>query len=571
MHPFISEIPDGLPEKFTNPFRYSPNPLVVKAAEEVMARIDANPELRNAFSEGKMLGILLVRIPDSPSHIIPDLTRNPLPRHSIGYLAAFSGSVGGKSTIEGFVPPIFDLLDPTGHFKIREAEITAINNHIKSLENSSKLASLRSELYDAERDRDEEIGLLKAGMAIAKRERDEIRCEVSDPGRLAELIRESQHDKAELRRLKLSWEERIRTIKEELESLMDDIEVLKGKRAKMSDELQEWIFEQYIVHNSSGEESSIAKIFADRGIVPPGGTGDCAAPKLLEYAFRNGLNPIAMGEFWYGKSPETAVRTHGHFYPSCTSKCGPLLGWMLRGMDLTPDLGCVEDEIRTIYEDDVLIAVNKPSGMPSVPGLDGRESAHEILSRKYGELHAVHRLDMDTSGILLFAKTHEAAVEIRKQFEAQTVIKTYRARLSASKTSPELKTGDKGRIELPLSPDYDERPRQKVDFKQGKPAITDYEVISANSDGTTDILFRPLTGRTHQLRVHSAHTLGLGRPILGDLLYGGGLASRLYLHARSINFRHPSTKREVCILLPVYPEERLLNTRKEVSPLDQPL
>ncbi len=571
MHPFISEIPDGLPEKFTNPFRYSPNPLVVKAAEEVMARIDANPELRNAFSEGKMLGILLVRIPDSPSHIIPDLTRNPLPRHSIGYLAAFSGSVGGKSTIEGFVPPIFDLLDPTGHFKIREAEITAINNHIKSLENSSKLASLRSELYDAERDRDEEIGLLKAGMAIAKRERDEIRCEVSDPGRLAELIRESQHDKAELRRLKLSWEERIRTIKEELESLMDDIEVLKGKRAKMSDELQEWIFEQYIVHNSSGEESSIAKIFADRGIVPPGGTGDCAAPKLLEYAFRNGLKPIAMGEFWYGKSPETAVRTHGHFYPSCTSKCGPLLGWMLRGMDLTPDLGCVEDEIRTIYEDDVLIAVNKPSGMPSVPGLDGRESAYEILSRKYGELHAVHRLDMDTSGILLFAKTHEAAVEIRKQFEAQTVIKTYRARLSASKTSPELKTGDKGRIELPLSPDYDERPRQKVDFKQGKPAITDYEVISANSDGTTDILFLPLTGRTHQLRVHSAHTLGLGRPILGDLLYGGGLASRLYLHARSISFRHPSTKREVCILLPVYPEERLLNTRKEVSPLDQPL
>ncbi len=570
MHPFISEIPDGLPEKFTNPFRYFPHPLVVKAAEEVMARIDANPELRNAFSEGKMLGILLVRIPDSPSHIIPDLTRNPLPRHSIGYLAAFSGSVGGKSTIEGFVPPIFDLLDPTGHFKIREAEITAINNHIKSLENSSKLASLRSELYDAERDRDEEIGLLKAGMAIAKRERDEIRCEVSDPGRLAELIRESQHDKAELRRLKLSWEERIRTIKEELESLMDDIEVLKGKRAKMSDELQEWIFEQYIVHNSSGEESSIAKIFADRGIVPPGGTGDCAAPKLLEYAFRNGLKPIAMGEFWYGKSPETAVRTHGHFYPSCTSKCGPLLGWMLRGMDLTPDLGCFEDEIRTIYEDDVLIAVNKPSGMPSVPGLDGRESAYEILSRKYGELHAVHRLDMDTSGILLFAKTHEAAVEIRKQFEAQTVIKTYRARLS-SKTSPELKTGDKGRIELPLSPDYDERPRQKVDFKQGKPAITDYEVISANSDGTTDILFLPLTGRTHQLRVHSAHTLGLGRPILGDLLYGGGLASRLYLHARSISFRHPSTKREVCILLPVYPEERLLNTRKEVSPLDQPL
>ncbi len=529
-------LPDAsfdIPERFTDPFRYSPHPAVVKAAEEVMERIDSSPELREAFSEGKMLGILL--------YVIPNLTGNchaPV----IHYLAAFSGSVAGRSHIEGFVPPIFDLLDPSGHFKIREAEITAINQKILFRETSSHLSSLKQELADAERDRDEEIGLMKARMAISKRERDEIRMEVSDSSRMAELIRESQFEKAELRRLKLSWEERISLLKEDIRSFTDGIKVLKALRAKKSDELQDWIFRQYIVHNTLGEEASIMDIFVREGLVPPGGTGDCAAPKLLEYAFRNGLKPIAMGEFWYGKSPETAVRTHGHFYPSCTSKCGPLLGFMLKGMDISED--CHEYEsghtLSTIYEDEVLIAVDKPSGMPSVPGLDGRVSAYEIMKQSSAELYTVHRLDMDTSGILLFAKTREAAAELQRQFESHKVRKTYKARLSAAdKALPDK--GKRGTIELPLSPDYDERPRQKVDFMQGKPAITEYEVTGVNEDGTVDIIFHPVTGRTHQLRVHSAHILGLARPILGDLLYGGAAAAFLHLHAREISFIHPTT------------------------------
>ncbi len=524
--------------KFTNPFRYSPDPLVVKAAEEVMARIDGDPELRDAFSEGKMVGVLIVE-------------------DDLRYLAAFSGSVGGKSHIEGFVPPIFDLLDPSGHFKIREAEITAINNKINSLETSSGLAGLKMKLSEAEKDRDEEIGLLKASMAISKRRRDEIRCELSDDSQFAALIRESQFEKAELRRLKLGWEDRIGLLKEDIQSVRHEIELLKERRAKMSDELQEWIFRQYIVHNSLGEESSVHDIFAAEGLVPPGGTGDCAAPKLLEYAFRNGLKPIAMGEFWYGKSPETAVRTHGHFYPSCTSKCGPLLGWMLRGMEISDDSGYDGNGLKIIYEDEVLVAVDKPSGMPSVPGLDGRVSAFELLKMDFDELYAVHRLDMDTSGVLVFAKSSRAMVELRKQFENHTVKKTYLARLSAADTArgcmdealrkPVLKAGDKGRIELPLSPDYDERPRQKVDFKQGKQALTEYEVTSVNDDGTAEILFHPVTGRTHQLRVHAAHTLGLGRPILGDPLYGGSPALRLHLHAASITFNHPDSGRGLSI------------------------
>ncbi len=610
----------GLPEKFTNPFRYFPHPLVVRAASEVVSKIDNSEELRAAFSEGKMLGVLICAIPETahhvipetPHHVIPGLTRN-LP---VGYLAAFSGNVGGKSHIEGFVPPIFDLLEPSGYFKAREAEISDINLKIKALKNSSGLSEFRRQLAEAERLRDKEIAEMRSRMAEAKRKRDELREQLtgaagvgtSDPAVLDALIKESQFEKAELRRLKADWQAKIAAILNGIRETEVEIAGLKSLRSQMSDELQEWIFRQYIIHNSLGEEASIFDIFSSQGLVPPGGTGECAAPKLLEYAFRNGLKPIAMGEFWYGKSPETAVRTQGHFYPSCTSKCGPLLGFMLKGLDISddmdygssrwPDTGSEvfqswessenqesssEDTgrhyisgLKVIYKDEVLIAVDKPSGMPSVPGLDGRKSAFEILQETFGELFTVHRLDMDTSGVLLFAKTAEAAVNLQKQFESHTVRKTYLARLSADSlcklpstqpptvakslctqpstqpptvakslcTQPSaqqssaanslskessfrkpLKVGDKGRIELPLSPDYDERPRQKVDFKQGKAAITDYEVKALNEDGTIDILFSPLTGRTHQLRVHAAHTLGLHRPILGDPLYGGTLYS----------------------------------------------
>ncbi len=588
---------------FTNPFRYFPSPEVVRAAKEVMDYIGSSPELHAAFSEGKMIGILIVELPSegqdcaempfslaeygslpphvipSPLHVIPGLTRNLAANNNLGYLAAFSGSVGGRSHIDGFVPPIFDLLDPSGHFKIREAEITDINRLIDSLSASPALVSSRQELSDAESKRDEEISTMRARMAISKRERDKIRSELSDSSGMPELIRQSQFEKAELKRLKNFWEDRISALKEKIAGIEKQIKSLKTMRAEMSDRLQEWIFRQYIVHNALGEESSVWDIFAAEGLVPPGGTGDCAAPKLLEYAFRHGLRPVAMGEFWYGKSPETAVRTHGHFYPSCTSKCGPLLGWML-SCDNIHSKGYLTSQSSSskfpdiIYEDEAIVTVEKPSGMPSVPGLDGRVSVLEILGRDYGELHVVHRLDMDTSGVLLFAKTPGAAVELQKQFENHTIRKTYMARLSPAEgldfesdlgldsgldAAPEavegsvagrksrLKVGDKGRIELPLSPDYDERPRQKVDMVQGKTAVTDYEVVGPGEDGCLEVIFHPLTGRTHQLRVHAAHTLGLGRPILGDPLYGGSPAPRLALHAASITFRHPISSRKVCI------------------------
>ena len=510
-----------------------------------------------------------------------------------GFLAGFSGTVKGQdghvtATVEGFVPPIIDLTESNGHFKRKEAVITQMNKAIDILSACPEFEDLKKELQEASETRDAEIETLQNRIRFSKMQRDEIRSETADPGKLDELIRESQFQKAELKRCKDRWKSHISEIKDRINEFEDTINDLKARRSAKSDTLQKWIFENAIVNNGAGESSSIWEIFSREGLIPPGGTGDCAAPKLLNYAFIHGLEPLAMGEFWYGTSPDTAVRTHGHFYPSCTSKCGPLLGYMMKGLrspvepvmtyrhplmsGVTQKSEATESSLPTtfgnLYEDESIIVVEKPSGMPSVPGLDGRISLQEILTSGMagrndsspGTIHAVHRLDMDTSGVMVFAKSAEAAVNLRRQFEDHTVRKTYMAKVSPDTDIPS-KTG-KGAIDLPLSPDYDERPRQKVDFTQGKPAHTEYVTIRTNEDGTSDILLYPYTGRTHQLRVHCAHHLGLGRPIVGDLLYGGhsvyecnrgncmeihtkGLPERLCLHALSITFLHPETGQEL--------------------------
>lgn len=545
LHRFPDDVSFQLPESFTDPFRYSPHESVRIAADALIRNIETDKGLAEAFSEGKMLGVLVCTALSDP--------------HTPYYLAAFSGNVGGNSMIDGFVPPIYDLMDPKGEFKKQEAEISRINHLIKEIREDASYIDLAERLADARKERDKEIENMKAAMAASKAGRERLRNSTDDQVVLGELIRQSQFEKAELKRLKSSWDEKISLIKIPYDEQTARINMLTRQRATMSDNLQRWIFQQYRVHNAIGECSSIGELFAAQGLTPPGGTGECAAPKLLEYAFRNSLKPIAMGEFWYGKASETAVRTHGRFYPSCTSKCGPLLGYMLKGLDVGT---ATQETVLTpaiIYEDDAIIVAEKPSGMPSVPGLDGRRSLQEWLTERElakgcgncADIHAVHRLDMDTSGVIIFAKTHEAAVDLRLQFEEKSVRKTYMARLCpppyGSKAT--LSAGHKGTINLPLAPDYDERPRQKVDMIQGKPAHTDYEVTAVTSDGCVEILLYPRTGRTHQLRVHCAHSLGLGLPIVGDMLYGGhhdlsrfcGGRSRLCLHALSITFRHPST------------------------------
>ena len=518
IRPFPEDFSVTPPLSMNSPFRYSPHPLVQKAADMLMREIDSSEYLSSLISEGKMLGVLVVKA-----------------EGKTGYLAAFSGNVGGKSALDGFVPPIYDLTDPDGYFKTKETEISLLNRKIQELQHNGMISSLKEELALAERSMHDEIVEQKARMALLKHKRDEIRCETEDPSAEEDLRRQSQHEKAELRRIKRRLEDKIAAIRSKIDAFSESVDHLKRKRAEMSDELQKWIFKQYIVHTSDGQTISISDIFAEHGLIPPGGAGECAAPKLLNYCFAHGYTPLCMGEFWYGQSPETAVRTHGHFYPSCTSKCGPLLKRMLAGFDFPQDT--VHGTPVILHEDDSIIVASKPSGMPSVPGLDGRVSMHEWIGVEKSE--SVHRLDMDTSGLIIFAKNEMAASCLRRQFRDHTTRKTYHARLSNAPEGCNLKPGDKGSVSLPLSADYDERPRQKADISQGKEALTEYEVTAVSSDGSIEIILKPLTGRTHQLRVHSAHIHGLGHPIIGDMLYGGSCAPRLCLHAAAITFVHP--------------------------------
>ena len=336
-------------------------------------------------------------------------------------------------------------------------------------------------------------------------------------------------------------------------------EDIRSSSPEESRHLQDWLFEQYVVRNGRGESRSIRQIFADRCLVPPGGTGDCAAPKLLQYALSHGLKPLAIGEFWYGASPAREVRRAGAFYPACTGKCGPLLGYMLQGLDVEPNplesdahWQLADPVVR--YEDDTLIVAEKPAGMLAVPGrpvpgVPPRRSLQDWLTGYCRGLQvlACHRLDMDTSGLMVFAKTAEAQASIQQQFEKREVTKAYLAWIYGADIpgAGSLAVGERGKISLPLAPDWYDRPRQMVDPEGGKPAVTEYEVLRLRDDGSAFLKLIPYTGRTHQLRVHCAHPAGLGRPIVGDRLYGGVLADRLMLHASYLSFRHPADGRRM--------------------------
>ena len=320
------------------------------------------------------------------------------------------------------------------------------------------------------------------------------------------------------------------------------IEALKEERKQRSFALQQWIFEQFRLRNARGEEQDIYSIFtqtAHRN--PPAGTGECAAPKLLQYAYLNNLQPLAMAEFWWGDSPKGEIRRHGHYYPACRHKCEPILNFMLQGLQVEPNPLLTSNpdatQLETVYEDDYLLVVNKPAGMLSVPGKTGQASVLTLLQERYPDATGpilVHRLDMATSGLLLAAKDKDTHALLQKQFEGRTVKKRYIALLEGI---PQAEP--KGFIRLPLRPDFDNRPLQMVCYEYGKPAVTRYEIMDTENDRTR-MAFYPETGRTHQLRVHAAHPEGLNCPIVGDPLYGQP-ADRLYLHAERLEFRHPVT------------------------------
>lgn len=569
-------------KKFTDPFRYKPTPLVREAAESITNTILKMDE-SNYFLQGKMIGVLIVK-GNKNNKYYSEIN------NEYGFLAAFSGNINGRSNLKGFVPPIYDLTTPDGHFKTEEKEISRINDRIKEIETCNEYLQAIGEVELLRLSAENEITKHKELILKARERREEIRKSMMDFDEES-LLNESRFLKAELKRLQRKSAEEIEKAEARLNIFKSEITHLSNERQRRSDCLQKWIFKQFVVKDSLGNSSSILDIFAAKGLIPPGGTGECAAPKLLQYAYLNGYEPIAMGEFWVGRSPEGSVRNHGHFYPSCTSKCKILLEYMTNGLELIdadsdmnsnscPDSNSrpnscpnscqnscqnsygVSSSIEILYEDNDIIAVNKPSGIPSVPGLDSRTSIEEMLDNLLETtLNPVHRLDMDTNGIILFAKNPESAASLREQFEKHSIRKTYYARLAGTP-----KVADKGRISLPLNCDYEDRPRQKVDKQNGKEAITDYEITGRNNDGTTNVIFHPFTGRTHQLRVHSAHHQGLGCPIVGDYLYGGhssGYSSAtLCLQAYSICFLHPRTNQKITISLtstpwgnPVFPVE----------------
>lgn len=537
----------ALPEKFTYPFHYTPHPLCVMAAEEAQEYIASREEWQEELAFGKMFGVLVVR------NKVCETGNISAENTKIGYLAAFSGNLAGTNLHSFFVPPVYDLLQPEGFFKIEEEQISAINSRIKSLETDTHYLRLKEKLLLETAQAGVALNEAKAELKSAKEKR-ELRRNSSpalSEEELAKLIRESQYQKAEYKRLERKWKERLSEIESEIDDYKGGVESLKTERKERSAALQQKLFEQFRMLNAKGEVKDLCTIFEQTvQKTPPAGAGECALPKLLQYAYLHQLEPLAMAEFWWGDSPKNEVRHHGYYYPSCKGKCEPILQHMLQGLEVERN-PLAEDvhkdtKLEVVFEDEWLVVVNKPAGMLSVPGkVEEMDSVYHRLKAKYPEASGpmiVHRLDMATSGLLLVAKTKEVHQQLQAQFENRSIKKRYIALLDGTvkiKTGKEEGTenSETGRIELPLCLDPLDRPRQMVNEELGKEAITEYRILKC-TDRYTRIAFYPLTGRTHQLRVHAAHPKGLNCPIIGDELYGKK-ADRLYLHAEYIEFRHP--------------------------------
>ena len=534
LHRFTTSISDiPLPERFTYPFCYTPHPLCVMAAEEVQNYLSKQSDWQEELSQGKMFGVLIVQTEDG----------------SIGYLTAFSGILAGKNIHPYFVPPVYDLLQPQGFFKIEEENISAINRRIRRLEEDKKYIDLRSNLTQTTQSAQDALSIAKTQLKEAKDKRELLR----KTGQLnakeeAELIRESQFQKAEYKRLERSWKDKIASLQVEAGNWEKQIQELKAERKVRSAALQQQLFEQFRMLNYRGEVKTLRDIFEQTvHKTPPAGAGECAAPKLLQQAYLHHWKPIAMAEFWWGNSPKNEIRHHGYYYPACKGKCEPILRHMLQGLEVEANPMQQEAEqgnekLNIVYEDQWLLIMNKPAGMLSVPGKERQTSIYDLARKAYPEADGpmiVHRLDMATSGLLIIAKDKKTHQHLQAQFKNRSIRKKYIALLDG--IVPE----DEGTIELSLCPNPLDRPRQMVDTQYGKPAITYYQVLE-RTDKYTRIAFYPHTGRTHQLRVHAAHPSGLHCSIIGDELYGKK-DKRLYLHAESIEFTHPVNGQSMCI------------------------
>lgn len=543
---FRSEIASiALPERFTFPFNYTPHPLASIAAEELQEIVlkhmnwqhdfgfDENPDSRTA---GKMFGVLVVKTLDD----------------EIAYLAAFSGKIGDSQEYRPFVPPLYNRLEISGFFNDGEAELNRINAKIDALELHHEWLRLNEELQKMKADSELLLAATRKEIKGARNKRDEQRknaisvlTEIEFNALQLSLAKESQDYERNYKRLLKSEKARIELLDSEINHLRKEIDSLKQRRKDLSASLQNRLFQQYQFLNRGGIKKSLIDIFDETVLkVPPAGAGDCAAPKLMQYAFENNLQPLCMAEFWWGESPVLEVRKHGGFYPACRGKCEPILGHMLQGMELDENPIQVQlaskKELEILFDDEYLAVVLKPVDLLSVPGKSEQDSVYLRIKRKYPEAQGpliVHRLDMSTSGLMIVAKNDDVYKDLQKQFLKRSIKKRYVALLNG------IVENDRGVIDLPLRVDLDNRPSQMVCYEHGKSARTEYAVLNRNV-GVTRVNFYPVTGRTHQLRVHAAHADGLNVAIVGDDIYGKK-ADRLYLHAEYIAFRHPILQIEI--------------------------
>ena len=580
LHTLNVSIPS--PRQFTYPFCYDVDPLAEAASLELQRYIADADLMSTEKGCGKMFGVLVVEYEDESGAL------------QRGFLAAYSGLLGGRNDWPYFVPPVFDAQQPDGHFKRTEREISAINSEIAAIEHDPEYLQSVEQHEQTKKRLQAEVDAFKAEVDAAKVRRDARRKsgEPLSEEEQAEMIRESQFMKAELRRRRKAMEQADSTLNTQHSTFLKS---LQRKRKQMSDELQRWLFAAYRMLNAKGEERDLIDIFREyTHAMPPAGAGDCCAPKLLQYAYLHHLRPVCMAEFWWGESPASEIRHHLHYYPACRSKCLPILTHMLKGLDVAPNPLAQKRhtaEPRVLYADEYIMVVDKPAGMLSVPGKaesvrsEFSDSANISVEEYFANnsklkiqnskfLKAAHRLDMDTSGLLVLARTEQAYVELQRQFASRETVKRYEAVLSGVPTqNSKLKTQNSSTqpsgcleaISLPLIADINDRPRQRVDMEHGKPALTLYNIVEVRAvDANTAVAYTtkkvdkrrtlvhlyPKTGRTHQLRVHCAHPLGLACPILGDPLYGTERADRMYLHAAELTFRHPVTGETMHFLSP---------------------
>lgn len=538
--PFSTDISGiSLPEKFTFPFYYQPHPLSEIAAKTLQNYLEAQTNFdhnfgldttQNGLVIGKMFGVLVCQNE----------------KGELGYLWAFSGKLANENHHDYFVPTVFDMLVDNSFFRKEEALLNAYNRKIEKLEISedyiNELENFKKTKIQAETELQNQKSRIKEQKILRDERRIQIEATLNEEELLEfnnQLAEESKKESILLKKMTKYWKLTLQTLEEKGLVFSNELMQLKEERKAKSSALQQMLFAEYSFFNQYKEKKSLGEIFNNN---PPAGAGECAAPKLLHYAFQHHLKPICMAEFWWGQSPNSEVRQHKQFYPSCKSKCEPILmGHMLQDLEMEENPFIMNHaegkDIEIVYEDEVMLVINKPTEFLSVPGKTISDSVYARIKEKYPEATGpliVHRLDMSTSGIMLIAKNEATAVQLQSQFINRTIKKRYVALLDG------LLEKSHGYIDLPLRVDLDDRPRQLVCYEYGKPAQTKWKTIEVKN-GKTKVHFHPITGRTHQLRVHASHNLGLHAPIVGDDLYGTK-ADRLHLHAEYIQFEHPITK-----------------------------